>query len=138
MRLLSAYEDLSERTMSGIVGTLSKVRFLSSIRSSPEDYQHWGLERTYGKASANSAMKKAHTEAFIEELSVSVVQLWNELRSAAETGGEEPAKYAESLLGLIDNAPEELGGGSEKHHQYVVKSLYLLAHTHGRAIDQGA
>lgn len=138
MRLLSAYEDLSERTIAGIAGTLSKVRFLASIRSSAEDYEHWGLERTYGKASAKSAMRKAHTEALLEELSAPVVRLWSELRSAAESGGEEPVKYAESLLGLIANAPEELGGGSEKHHQYVVKSLYLLAHTHGQATDQGA
>jgi len=124
--------------MGGIPGTLGKVRFLSSIHSSAEGYQHWGLERTYGKESAQTAMRKAHTEAFLAELSMPVSQLWKELTSVAESEGVEPAKYAQSLLDLIGNVPDELGGGSEKHYQYVVRSLSFLAQTHGSAIRPAA
>lgn len=138
MRLLSAYDDFTERTMRGVAGTLSKVRFLSGIRSSAEDYQHWGLERTYGKESAQTAMRKAHTEALVAELSMPISQLWKELMSAAESQGVEPVGYAQSLLDLIGDVPDDLGGGSEEHHQYVVKSLSFLAQTRGQAIRQVA
>jgi hypothetical protein len=133
MRLLSAYDDLLERTMRGVAGTLSKVQFLSGIRSSGEDYRHWGLERTYGKESAQTALRKTHTEAFVAELSTPVSQLWKELVSAAESQGVEQAEYAQSLLDLIGNVPHDLGGGSEEHHQYVLKSLSFLAQTRGPA-----
>lgn len=138
MKLLSAYDDFTERTMRGLVSTLSKVGFLSGIRSSAGDYQHWGLERTFGKESAQTAMRKAHTEAFVGELATPVSQLWKELVSAAESQGVEPAEYAQSVLDLIDGVPDDLGGGSEEHHQYVVTSLSFLAQTPGPAIRRAA
>ncbi len=139
MRLLSAYDDLMQRTLAGLLGPLNRVRFLARLRSAAgQDYEHWGLERTYGKEPAQSAMRQAHTEAFVRELSTPVSELWQELVSAAKSEGLEAAECAQSLLGLIDSTPQELGGGSVEHHQYVVTSLTCLARSPRLAIRQAA
>jgi len=132
MRLLSAYHDFMERTLSGLPGALAKVRFVAGLRrSSQQSYEHWGLERTYGKESAQSAISKAHTEAFQAELSTPLSQLWEELASAE-------GQATESVSELAEGIPPELGGGAIEHHQYVVKSLSLLARTRERSIHRAA
>jgi hypothetical protein len=137
MRLLSAYDDLMERTINGLSGALGKVRFLGMIRSSSGVYEHWGLERTYGRESAQCAMKKAHAEVLLAELSTPLADLWRELESEAENEAVRPVEYARSLMDIVANVPE-LSGGSEKHHRYVIKSLLLLAQTRGSASRQVA
>jgi hypothetical protein len=138
MRLFSAYDDFIERTLGELSGALAKVRFVSSLRSSHQGYEHWGLERTYGQESAQAAMSKAHTEAFIGELSTPLSQLWEELTSTAKVEEVEAGKWADSELNLMDGVPSELGGGAIEHHRYVLSSLALLARTRGPAIRQAA
>jgi len=139
MRLFSAYDDFMERTLGELPGALAKVRFVSGLRgSSLQGYEHWGLERTYGKESAQTAIGKAHTEAFRAELSTPLSRLWEELVSAAKAEEMEAGKSAESELDLKDAIPSELGGGSVEHHRYVLKSLSLLAQTRGPASRRAA
>ena len=138
-RLLSAYDDFRQHTLGGVPGALAKLRFLSSLRpSGKEDYRHWGLERTYGRGPAQEAMGKAHTEAFLAELSVPLHELWKELLAAAGNEGLEVAQYARSLLDLTGKLPDELGGGSRKHHLYVLKGLALVAQIPGAATPPAA
>ncbi len=139
MRLFSAYDDLMERTLGGLPGALAKVRFVSGLRcSSHQGYEHWGLERTYGKESAQTAISKAHTEAFIAELSTPLSQLWEEAVLAAKGEEMEAGRWAESGLDLMDGIPPELGGGSIEHHRYILMGLSLLARTRGPAIRPAA
>jgi len=138
MRLRSAYDDLMERTMGAVSGILGRLRFLGSIQSSRNEYEHWGLERTYGKEPARCAIRKAHTEALLEELSTPIAALWSEGISAAERENMPATDYARSLATLINCVPGELCGGSEKHHQYVIMSLVLLFQTHGLTTRQAA
>jgi len=129
MRLLRAHEDFAERTLAGLPTILGKLRFLSSIRISADEYQHWGLERTYGKESAQEAVRTAHTEIFLTELSTPLSELWKELSSEANHEGTELSYLAKILFELVRQVPTELGGGSERHHDYVLRALFLLAQT---------
>lgn len=138
MRLLSAHEDFVERTMGAVHGTLEKLEFFSGIRSSAEEYHHWGMERTYGRECAQDAIRKAHTTAFVAELSTPLSDLWAELVSAAESQGTDMLESAQAILAAPGVVPQELGGGSRAHHHYVLTSLFLLARTRALTSRQGA
>lgn len=138
MRLFSAYDDFMERTLGGLPGSLAKVRFVSGLRSSHQGYEHWGLERTYGREPAQTAISKAHTEAFIAELSTPLAQLWEEMVLAAKAEEMEAGRWAESGLDLMGGIPPELGGGGIEHHRYILKGLSLLARTRGSANRRAA
>ena len=119
-----------ERTLQSVPTVLAKLRFLSSIRLSAVEYQHWGLERKYGKEPVQRAMREAHTKIFLAELSTPLSELWGELSSVAEREGVERREFAAALSALLDKAPTQLDGGSEEHHRYILRSLFLLAQSH--------
>jgi|SRR5579862_9473913 len=138
MSLLSAYDDLVERSVRAVPGTLEKVRFLCRLRGSSNSYEHWGLERTYGKAAAQDAMEKAHTEAVLVELSTPVSRLWNELLMETNGKDDDLAQFAASLDEVLTAVPADLAGGSDKHHAFIMKSLCLLVRNQRQTTHQAA
>jgi len=136
MRLLSARDDLSERTVKNIPATLEKVRFFSRIQAADGNYQHWGFVRTFGPEATNLAMRRAHSDVFLTELSVPITRLWDELILAARERNVSIAEYVKSLAGIA--APEDQAGGSTHHHHYIVMSITLLARVRAAANGQGA
>jgi len=138
MNLMPAHEDLLERTLQSVPTILAKLRFLSSIRLSRGEYQHWGLERRYGKEPAQNAIREAHTKIFLAELSMPLAELWQELSAVAESEGVARSEFAAALAALVEEAPAQLEGGSEEHHRYILRSLFLLAQTPGPSTHPAA
>lgn len=138
MRLLSAYDDFSERTLAKVPGVLGKLEFLSGIHSSIRGYHHWGLENTHGGECAQEAMGEAHTVSFLAELSTPLSDLFTELVSEAEQEGIGILQRVQSILALNGLVPEELDGGSRAHHHYVLMSLLLVARARALTTHQGA
>lgn len=130
MTLKSAFEDLLSTTLSAISGSLSKIQYLSSLRPGGKgtNYQHWGLARVYGDAAAQQALGQAHGRLFLNVLRTSL----KDLHSGGALGRDilaEPAReYLEQLrAGQADLLPEDLGGGSPRHFNSVLRALSSLA-----------
>jgi hypothetical protein len=118
---LSASEDFKLRTLSEIPTLLEKLVYLASLRPEGGAYEHWGMNRTHGWADALVAMADAHTDLFREALSTEVAAIARDLDSCGDR---------RQLLAHLAEAgvmPANLGGGSERHWQYLLKTLSALA-----------
>jgi hypothetical protein len=79
MPLLSASEDFTRRTLSGIPGLLSRLAYITGLRDEEGNYRHWGLARMHGTAAAEDAMRRAHMELLTQMLRMPLVQLMREV-----------------------------------------------------------
>jgi hypothetical protein len=113
MVLMSAGEDLAQRTLARFQGPWSRLRYLAGTRTE-SDYAHWGLERVHGSTAAREALRSAHTAAWTEALHTPIRKLAGEESSEPE---EDHSSYC----------PQELGGGSVRHFNSIVFALDALA-----------
>ena len=117
MVLMSASDDLWQRTLARLSGGWSRLRYLAETKAGGE-YRHWGLERVHGPAAARAALSAAHTAAWVETLRTPI-------RELAKEGGcaeEDHRSYA----------PLKLGGGSVRHFNSVAFALEALARSESR------
>jgi hypothetical protein len=118
MPLLSAGDDLRKRTLARLSGSLARLRYLADLRA--QGHAHWGLEQKYGSQQAAAAIRKEHTEGFIEVLRTDLDELVDEFPKQEEdvvtSDGAVPS--GKSL------EPENAAGGSRHHLSGL---LYALA-----------
>jgi hypothetical protein len=121
MTLVSAYEDLQQRTLGALPGLWSRVRYLAGLRGSEGSYRHWGLGRTFGEQASQRAFAAAHTDLFLQLLRTPLRDLLGEYQDAEQTPGE--------LLDWSLYIPAQQGGGSAAHFNSIVSALQELAGT---------
>lgn len=61
MRFRSAKEDLQATTLAALRGPLAQLDYVASLRRG-DGYEHWGLEKVYGKEAAQAALAEVHAE----------------------------------------------------------------------------
>src|SRR5689334_3819687 len=88
MALLTALEDLRERTLAALPTLWEKLAFLRDCRRQDGVYQHWGLERAHGEIAGRDALAQAHAELFEEFAGTRLQELWVSARSVAGSEGE--------------------------------------------------
>src|SRR5690242_977289 len=140
MSLLSALDDLLQRTLSVFPGLLSKLEYLASLRH-PETgvYSHWGLSRVHGDLDAQSAMEEAHGLLISEILQTPLRKLMDDAVACGAAQGEDAEDYLEDLLERSSVLlPQQLGGGSTRHFSSVLHALSALAHSQQRATRRDA
>lgn len=115
MSLFSAYEDFVRRTLDALKGNWEKLAFVAGLRGTSAEYEHWGLEHTYGPVAAKKAMAQAHSEVFQIVLETPIATLAEEIQSAPEK------------VGLERYVPANLDNSSKEHFRYVLTALSLLA-----------
>src|SRR5438309_4089026 len=140
MSLLSALDDLLQRTLSAFPGLLSRLEYLSSLRH-PETgvYSHWGLSRVHGDVTAQNAIQEAHGLLVSEILHMPLRKLMDDAVACGTARGEDAEDYLQDLLQRCSVLlPQQLGGGSSRHFSSVLHALSALAHSQGRATRRDA
>lgn len=130
MTLRSAFEDLVNSTLASISGLLAKIEYLSSLRNGDRSapYQHWGLERVYGERAAQQALAEAHRTLFLKVLRTSLRDLHRGTAIGKEALSIPAQDYVEVLHARrSDLLPSDLGGGSARHFNLVLRALSSLA-----------
>jgi hypothetical protein len=127
MTLKSAFDDLSRTTLKAISGCLRRLEYLAGLRSGDGNYEHWGFDKTYGRANASKAISTAHREAVSEVLSTPLGRLLEDVESTTKSAGLETDCYLEKLSEdtkrLLPNDP---GPGSARHLRSVLHALLGL------------
>lgn len=119
MTLVSAYEDLQQRTLQSLPGLWRKICYLAGLRSGEAGYRHWGFARTFGESASQTAFATAHTELFLEVLRKPLRELASDYQQAEQSGGE--------LLDWSLYVPAEQAGGSAAHFNSIVSALQALS-----------
>ena len=127
MPLLSALEDLVQRSLAALPGVWEKVHFLDELRGENGGYQHWGLEQKYGAEAAQAAMTEAHAD-LVEELgSTRLAELWLSANQAAYREQVDVEEYLKKVRNSGDGVPKDLRGMMPEHYRYVMTNLSRVA-----------
>jgi hypothetical protein len=121
MTLVSASEDLQQRTLSSLPGLWQKIRYVAGLRAGDGRYRHWGLDRTFGEPASQAALSAAHSELFLQLLRTPLRQLAGDYIQAEATEGG-PTDWSLYI-------PADPRGGSAAHFNSIVSALQALAST---------
>ncbi len=127
MALLSALEDLLQRSLSGLPTLWEKLQFVSELRGDRAEYQHWGLEQKYGKAEAQSAIAEAHAQLVHAVASTRLAELWLSAGQAAYREQVDVEEYLRRLRTSEGRFPVDLEGMPPEHYDFVVTNLSRVA-----------
>jgi len=127
MTLLSALEDLQATTLKALSGPLHKLEYVALLRDRGGGYSHWGLNRVYGRESANTALNQAHRSLLSQVLCTPLRSLVGDAEQTSQTVGLQARDYLERLSvegkDLLPPVPE---AGSERHLTSVLHALSSL------------
>ena len=127
MTLKSAYEDLRQRTLERIPGTLGRLRYVAGLRSST-GYAHWGLERVHGTGAAQDAFEQVHKTLVRTVLRTRLNLLREDLGQSCEAERISPTSYASTLRGsLTQLLPAGCPKQTQLHLVSVLETLTTLA-----------
>lgn len=126
MALLTANEDFVTRTLASLGSLWERLAYVAGLRTSTGRYEHWGMTQTYGRNTAQKAMRDAHTELFQEVLATPIRELQGQFSEAIP-----PAAKANYV-------PENTKGCCPEHMEYVVEALNALSERAGQSARQAA
>jgi len=93
----NAYDDLMQRTLSGIPCDLARLIYLASTRDyNSGTYYHEGLAARYGAQSARVALRAAHKDIFYRLVARSLQDLVTELECYVESSREAPSGFIQA------------------------------------------
>jgi hypothetical protein len=128
MTLKSAYDDLRQRTMEKIPGTLEKLQYVAGLRSSNDGYKHWGFERQHGNEETQDAFTKVHRTLVRTVLRTPLNALRRDLELSRGAHAASPLSYASQLsIGLDRLLPSKCPKETELHLVSVLQTLLVLA-----------
>jgi len=136
MKILSAFEDFEQVTLSRFAGVLERLVYVAGLRKAGGEYAHWGLAKAYGRDAAAKAMAQAHSRAFAQYLRAPLEQLAGEMAAASSKQGISTTDYLEPFAenrGAI--RPQVKTGGSARHSDAVLLALAKIARS-GRCEDR--
>ncbi len=133
MRLLSPFEDFSQRTLFHVEGALERLCYVACLRDQRGRYRHWGLARSYGEEAAHDLAQTAHKQVFLSVLEMPVEDLVQEYRRMQDAPGKFGVLNPELL-------PRQISPASRLHFSSVLFALKALAEAERPAmsIPQGA
>jgi hypothetical protein len=127
MTLKSALEDLSRTTLGAISGCLRRLEYLAGLRASKGAYEHWGLGKVHGEASAKKALTAAHRATVSEVLSTPLRELEEDVANSSDNAKMGTEEYLETLTRKQQELlPINPGGGSARHLSSVLRALLGL------------
>jgi hypothetical protein len=127
MTLKSALEDLSRTTLGAISGCLRRLEYLAGLRASKGAYEHWGLGKVHGEASAKKALTAAHRATVSEVLSTPLRELEEDVANSSDNANLGTEEYLETLTRKQQELlPINPGGGSARHLSSVLRALLGL------------
>jgi hypothetical protein len=126
MPLLSASEDFTRRTLSGIPGLLSRLAYIARLRDEKGNYRHWGLTRTHGSAAAEEAMCRAHIELLTEVLRMPLGQLMREVEYPQQIALGTPQLLLEKSAPLRSLVPTGAHVATFSHAKATILALRAL------------
>jgi hypothetical protein len=127
MTLKSALEDLSRTTLGAISGCLRRLEYLAGLRASKGAYEHWGLGKVHGEASAKKALTAAHRATVSEVLSTPLRELEEDVANSSDNAKMGTEEYLETLTRKQQELlPTNPGGGSARHLSSVLRALLGL------------
>jgi hypothetical protein len=137
MKLLSASEDLTIRTLENMKGTLRKLLYLGHLRDSTGSYRHWGLSQVHGEAESQTAFRNAHKSVLKEVLRKPIGELWKEAveMSPASARANRQATHAQLHRVLAEESrllPDGCSRRSECHFNSVLRALVELESSQAR------
>jgi hypothetical protein len=128
MTLKSAFEDVLETTLAAVSGIIGKLEYIAGLRDGNKKYMHWGLQRLHGEEASQQALAEAHRLLFLNILRAPLRMLKDDLKQSSDAQQAAPHEYAESLRMRQQNIlPQDLGGGSVRHFNSVLRALSSLA-----------
>jgi hypothetical protein len=135
MTLKSALQDVRETTLAAVSGLLGKLLYLASLRLEPGEYQHWGLARVYGQASADRALKTAHGEVLAGVLRTPLVCLTEDLEETSRDQGVRPQQCVAEMRGRFPGLVrgESADSPASAHLNSVLTALFHLEQNRGNA-----
>lgn len=118
---LSPFEDFSQRSLQHLQGLWRRASYLAGLRSRDGGYEHWGLNRSYGKEAADQVLGEAHSEVYVQLLRRPISELMQDLEISAADAG----MSVDQLLAALSNdkkkmVPSALAGGAPGHFNSVV------------------
>lgn len=129
MKLISAYDDFVERTLSRIEGKVQRLAFLARLHDKGK-YEHWGMSQTYGKEQADSAISTVHSESWTDLLRTKISSVFqgkkieeNELSSLSKT------EAAERVV------PDGSTRSSVRHFRFIIETLARLTRGVSRRVS---
>ena len=127
MVLVSAFEDLLNRTLAAIPGLLGRLEYLSSLKVEGR-YGHWGLSRIYGERAAQRALADAHKMLLGEVLRTPLEMLVEDSESSCAAQGRETATYLQELQNRHTNLLPDgnSGAATTRHFSSVLCALSAL------------
>jgi hypothetical protein len=127
MTLKSAFEDLSDNTLSALTECLKKLEYLGGLRKSRGDYWHWGFSKLHGQAAARNAFQEAHHAAVSQVLSTPLRALLDDAKLSSAKSGMDAEEYLEKLgKQEAELLPSNPGAGSARHLSSVLHALLGL------------
>jgi hypothetical protein len=127
MTFKSAYDDLRQRTVEKIPGTLRRLNYVAGLRSLAGDYAHWGLERVHGAAAAQDAFVQMHRALIKTILRTRLGTLQEDLGQSSQAEGLSSTSYASRLSeGLSRLLPSNCPKETELHLLSVLETLATL------------
>jgi hypothetical protein len=134
MTLVSAFEDLMNRTLATIPGMLGRLEYLSSLKLNGR-YGHWGLSRVYGEQAAQRAIADAHKSLMGEVLQTPLQMLIEDSEAACAAEGRETPAYLEDLRSRRTNLLPQgnLQAATTHHFSSVLSALSALTRAQRRA-----
>lgn len=120
MKLISAYDDFVERTLSRIEGKIQRLTFLAKLHGKGK-YEHWGMSQTYGEEQADSALGTAHSESWTDLLrtKISSVFLGKKI-DESELNALSKTEAAERVV------PDGSTRSSVRHFRFIIETLTRL------------
>ncbi len=124
MSLLNPEDDFVKRSIQSLKTGFVRLSFLGGLRGSSGAYHHWGLERTFGKEAAESAMGQVHTNVWLTLMKSRIQDLEKDsLESLGEIGKNNELPSDPSFV------PTNTEGGTRRHYFFLVKTInQLLRH----------
>lgn len=127
MTIKSAFEDLSETTLSALTECLKKLEYLGGLRKSRGDYWHWGFSKLHGQGAARNAFQEAHRAAVSQVLSTPLRALLEDAKLSSAKSGMDAEQYLENLgKKKAELLPNDPGAGSARHLSSVLHALLGL------------
>jgi hypothetical protein len=125
MTLKSALEDVLNTTLAAVSGIIGKLEYVAGLREGGGKYTHWGLQRIHGQEATQKALAEAHRLLFLNILRTPLRTLRDDLKQSGVGGQSASQEYAASLP-RKNLLPPDLGGGSARHFNSVLRALSSL------------
>ncbi len=125
--LRSALDDFENSTLSAVPGLLGKLRYVARLHNGGGAYSHWGLEKVYGSAPAEKAIRVSHGALVARILRTPLRDLEDDLQRSAAGAQITDFEFLTCLeIPPGNELPAQKFRASEKHFRSVLQTLSAL------------